>query len=174
MNSPRRLEDLLDERFGVDNRVYRLPVIPHLTKSPEGGESMDKKPTPMRKGTLQSAVRALLFDNPDREWHLREVMDAIGHQNLGSVSSCLNEQHRDSEVAIDRVGPNTYRVGLLHKEPDWVADSIRLMSPPTMEASAAPPYGPLEIIGYYNGESIAVDTEGNLLALGTMRVIGRV
>jgi hypothetical protein len=43
-----------------------------------------------------------------------------------------------------------------------------------MEASAAPPYGPLEIIGYYNGESIAVDTEGNLLALGTMRVIGRV
>ena len=173
MNSPRRLEDLLDERFGVDTRLYRAPVIPHLTKSQEGGESMDKKHTPLRRGQLQTGVRALLFDNPDREWHLKEVMDAIGHQNLGSVSSCLNEQHRDPKVAIDRVGPNTYRAIVRSGvNPDWVAATARLV--PTMEASAAPPYGPLEIIGYYNGESIAVDTEGNLLALGTMRVIGRV
>jgi len=172
MNSPRRLEDLLDERFGVDNRVYRLPVIPHLTKSPEGGESMDKKHTPARRSGLQTGVRALLFDNPDREWHLKEVMDAIGHQNLGSVSSCLNEQHRDPKVAIDRVGPNTYRVNLRPTtNPDWVAATARLV--PT-EASATLTGDLLEIIGCYNGESIAVDLKGNLLALGTMRVIGRV
>ena len=172
MNSPRRLEDLLDERFGVDNRVYRLPVIPHLTKSPEGGEIMDKKHTPLRRGQLQAGVRTLLFDNPDREWHLKEVMDAIGHQNLGSVSSCLNEQHRDPKVAIDRVGPNTYRAIVRSGvNPDWVAATARLV--PT-EASAALAGDLLEIIGCYNGESIAVDLKGNLLALGTMRVIGRV
>jgi hypothetical protein len=168
MNSPRRLEDLLDERFGVDRRVYRLPVIPHLTKSPEGGEIMDKKHTPMRRGQLQAGVRTLLFDNPDREWHLNEVMDAIGHQNAGSVSACLNDQHRRPEVAIDRVGPNTYRANMRPTtNPEWVAATQRLI-PKAATGDL------LEIIGCYNGESIAVDLKGNLLALGTMRVIGRV
>lgn len=170
MNSPsRRLTDLLDEKFGVDNRVYRLPAIPHLTKSPEGGEIMDKKPTPMRRGTLQSGVRALLFDNPDREWHLKEVMDAIGHQNLGSVSSCLNEQHRDPKVAISRVGPNTYRVITAGTKPAWVAATARLVPTEAAEALAG---DLLEVIGTLAGEVIAADTEGNLLAI-KMRVIGR-
>jgi hypothetical protein len=174
MNSRSRwLTDLLDEKFGVDNRVYRLPVIPILTKSPEGGESMDKKRNDTaRRSGLQTGVRTLLFDNPDREWHLKEVMDAIGHQNLGSVSSCLNNQHRDPKVAIDRVGPNTYRVNLRPTtNPDWVAATARLV--PT-EAAEVTTGDLLEIIGCYNGESIAVDLRGNLLALGTMRVIGRV
>ena len=170
MNSPsRRLTDLLDEKFGVDNRVYRLPAIPHLTKSPEGGESMDKKHTPKRRGTLQSGVRALLFDNPDREWHLREVMDAIGHQNLGSVSSCLNVAHRDPKVAIDRVGPNTYRVITAGTKPAWVAATARLVPTEAAEALAG---DLLEVIGTLAGEVIAADTEGNLLAI-KMRVIGR-
>jgi len=171
MNSPsRRLTDLLDEKFGVDNRVYRLPAIPHLTKSPEGGEIMDKKPTPMRRGTLQSGVRALLFDNPDREWHLKEVMDAIGHHNLGSVSACLNDQHRRPEVAIDRVGPNTYRANLRPTtNPAWVAATARLVPTEAAEALAG---DLLEVIGTLAGEVIAVDTEGNLLAI-KMRVIGR-
>jgi hypothetical protein len=159
----------LDEKFGVDNRVYRLPAIPHLTKSPEGGEIMDKKPTPMRRGTLQSGVRALLFDNPDREWHLKEVMDAIGHQNLGSVSSCLNEQHRDPKVAISRVGPNTYRVITAGTKPAWVAATARLVPTEAAEALAG---DLLEVIGTLAGEVIAADTEGNLLAI-KMRVIGR-
>ena len=171
MNSPRRLEDLLDERFGVDTRLYRAPVItPHFTKSAEGGESMDKKHTPARRSGLQTGVRALLFDNPDREWHLQEVMDAIGHQNLGSVSSCLNEQHRDPKVAISRVGPNTYRVITAGTKPAWVAATARLVPTEAAEAVAG---DLLEVIGTLAGEVIAADTEGNLLAI-KMRVIGRI
>jgi len=171
MNSPsRRLTDLLDEKFGVDNRVYRLPAIPHLTKSPEGGESMDKKRNDTaRRSGLKSGVHALLFDNPDREWHLKEVMDAIGHQNLGSVSSCLNEQHRDPKVAISRVGPNTYRVITAGTKPAWVAATARLVPTEAAEALAG---DLLEVIGTLAGEVIAADTEGNLLAI-KMRVIGR-
>ena len=135
---------------------------------------MDKKRNDgtARRSGLKSGVHALLFGNPDREWHLKEVMDAIGHQNLGSVSSCLNEQHRNPKVAIDRVGPNTYRANLRPTtNPDWVAATARLVPAAAPKAATG---DLLEIIGCYNGESIAVDLKGNLLALGTMRVIGRV
>ena len=168
MSAPKRLEDLLDRRFGVDAGSYRLPSAAPV-RSQEGGESMDNKR--MRKGDLQTRVRNLLFDNPDREFHMKEVAKAIGHPNLGSVSSCLNEQHRNPEVNIDRVGPNKYRVNMgADDNRGWVAATARLVPVEAAEALAG---DLLEVIGNLAGEVIVADTEGNLLAI-KMRVIGRI
>lgn len=168
MSAPKRLEDLLDRRFGVDAGSYRLPSAAPV-RSQGGGESMDNKR--MRKGDLQTRVRNLLFDNPDREFHMKEVAKAIGHPNLGSVSSCLNEQHRNPKVAIDRVAPNRYRVNLRPTtNPEWVAATARLVPVEAAEALAG---DLLEVIGNLAGEVIVADTEGNLLAV-KMRVIGRI
>ena len=152
----------------MDAGSYRLPSAAPV-RSQKGGESMDNKR--MRKGDLQTRVRNLLFDNPDREFHMREVAKAIGHPNLGSVSACLNEQHRNPKVAIDRVAPIKYRVNLRPTtNPEWVAATARLVPVEAAEALAG---DLLEVIGNLAGEVIAADTEGNLLAI-KMRVIGRI